>query len=159
MERLSKQTKMQVRFFRILLDAGFTDITKQLYKDYCYREDELADYKLMIKRAFKKGNYLINCDYGCAGIKIGDSSKKIGFEYISDKLIALVIYLSNIKNANSRYKYGYYVHKLDDMNDVYDAIMTSFPYKNPNKACKQSIEDARLRLPKILEGIISFSKQ
>lgn len=105
MGRQSKQTKMQVRFFRILLDAGFTDITQQLYKDYCYSENELADYSLMMKRAFKKGNYLINCDYGCAGIKIGDSCKKIGFEHISDKLIALAIYLSGLKNANSRYKY------------------------------------------------------
>ena len=33
MGRYSKQTKMQVRFFRILLASGFTDVTQQLYAD------------------------------------------------------------------------------------------------------------------------------
>lgn len=70
---------------------------------------ELADYAQLMKRAFKKGNYLINCDYGCAGIKVGDSCEKMGFEHISDKRIALVIYLAGLKNNNSRYKFGYYV--------------------------------------------------
>lgn len=78
MGRYCKQTKMQVRFFRILLASGFTDVTQQLYADYRYIEMELADYAQLMKRAFKKGNYLINCDYGCAGIKVGDSCEKNG---------------------------------------------------------------------------------
>ena len=44
MGRHCKQTKMQVRFFRILLASGFTDVTQQLYADYRYSEMELADY-------------------------------------------------------------------------------------------------------------------
>lgn len=56
MGRYCKQTKMQVRFFRILLASGFTDVTQQLYADYRYSEMELADYAQLLKRAFKKGN-------------------------------------------------------------------------------------------------------
>lgn len=153
MGRYSKQTKMQVRFFRILLASGFTDVTQQLYADYRYSEMELADYAQLMKRAFKKGNYLINCDYGCAGIKVGNSCGKMGFEYISDKLIALVIYLAGLKNNNSRYKFGYYVTSVKNLNDVYDAIMVSYPYPNPPTACKMSIAEARTQLLKILEKI------
>lgn len=156
MGRYSKQTKMQVRFFRILLAAGFTDITQQLYADYRYSEMELADYAKMMKRAFKKGNYIINCDYGCAGIEVGDSCEKMGFEHISDKLISLVIYLAGLKNNNSRYKFGYYAHSMKDLNDVYDAIQMSYPYPNPSRACKMSIADARTQLPKNLEKIKSI---
>ena len=109
-----------------------------------------------MKRAFKKGNYLINCDYGCAGIKVGDSCEKMGFEHISDKLIALVIYLAGLKNNNSRYKFGYYVTSVKNLNDVYDAIMVSYPYPNPPTACKMSIAEARTQLPIILEKIKSI---
>lgn len=56
--------------------------------------------------------------------------KKIGFDQISDKLIAFTFYLSASKSANSRYKFGYYAYKVSDLNDVYDAIMTSYPYHN-----------------------------
>lgn len=156
MGRHSKLTKMQVRFFKILLKSGFTEVTLKIHPEYKYSEAELADYALMMKRAFKKGTYFINCDYGSAGIQVGDYHKKIGFDNISDKLIALVIYHSRLKSANSRYKFGYYAYKVSDLNDVYDAIMTSYPYHNPSKACKQSIEDARIQLPIILEQISSF---
>ena len=98
--------------------------------EYKYSEAELAEYTLMMKRAFKNGTYFINCDYGSAGIQVGDYHKKIGFDHISDKLIALVIYHSRLKSANSRYKFGYYAYKVSDLNDVYDAIMTSYPYHN-----------------------------
>lgn len=43
------------------------------------------------------------------------------------------------------------------MVDVYDEVMTSYPYNNPPKRCKQSIEDARKQLPRILESIMQFS--
>ena len=39
-------------------------------------------------------------------------------------------FLSGLLSANSRYKFGYYAYKVSDLNDVYDAIMTSYPYHN-----------------------------
>lgn len=83
-------------------------------------------------------------------------AKKMGFEHISDKLIALVIDLAGLKNNNSRYKFGYYVTSVKNYNDVYDAIMVSYPYPNPPTACKMSIADVRTQLPKILEKIKSI---
>ncbi len=157
MDRQIKPINMKVRFFQTLLNAGFVDNTYQFYSDCGYSEKEIADYKSMIKRAFQKGNYTVNCDYCEAWIKVGEHKSKIGFENISDKLIALVIYLASLKNANSRYKFGYYAYKVSDINDVFDAIMTSYPYANPNKVCKQSIEDARSKLQKILEEVMLFS--
>ena len=50
-----------------------------------------------MKRAFKKSTYSINCDYGGAFIKVRESSEYKSFENISDKLIALVIYLGSLK--------------------------------------------------------------
>lgn len=159
MGRQNKLTKMKVMFFQILLNAGFTDITHQHHSEYGYSKKELDDYKSTIKRAFKKGNYTINCDYGETWIKVGEHNTKIGFDHISNKLIALIIYLAGLKNENSRYKFGYYAYKVADINDVYDSIMISYPYANPNKMCKQSIEEARSKLPKILEEVMSLSKQ
>lgn len=135
-----------------MLNAGFTDITHQYHSEYGYSENELDDYKSTIKRAFEKGNYIINCDYGEAWIRIGEHDTKIGFDHISDKLITLVIYLASLKNKNSRHKFGYYAYKVSNINEVYDAIMISYP--NPNKICKQSIDDARSKLPKILEEVV-----
>ena len=40
--------------------------------------------------------------------------------------------------------------------DVYDEVMTSYPYNSPSKRCKQSIEDARNQLPRILESIMQI---
>lgn len=88
-----------------------------------------------MKRAFKKGTYFINCDYGGASIKVGESSEFKSFEDISDKLLALVIFLGGLKTENSRYKFGRY--KTEDKNDVYDAIMTSYPYDSMFKARKK----------------------
>lgn len=48
MGRYSKQTKMQVRFFRILLASGFTDVTQQLYADYRYSEMECTSLKKVV---------------------------------------------------------------------------------------------------------------
>ena len=65
----SKLTKKQVRFFKILLKAEFTEVSLQIHPEYKYSEAELADYTLMMKRAFKKGTYFINCDYNQQGYK------------------------------------------------------------------------------------------
>lgn len=46
---------------------------------------------------FQKSTYSINCDYGGAFIKVRESSEYKSFENISDKLIALVIYLGSLK--------------------------------------------------------------
>lgn len=107
-----------------------------------------------MKQAFKKSTYSINCDYGGAFIKVRESSEYKSFENISDKLIALVIYLGSLKTKNSRYKFGRY--KTKDTNDVYDAVMTSYPYDNMFKARKKAIEEARTQLPKILEEVRSL---
>ena len=50
--------------------------------EYKYSEAELAEYTLMMKRAFKNGTYFINCDYGSAGVQVGDYHKKIGYDAI-----------------------------------------------------------------------------
>lgn len=154
MSRQDKTTEMKVKFFQALLNAGFTDITRKFHSDYDYSEEELDDYESIIKRAFIKGTYTINCDYGEAWIKVGEHNTKIGFDHISDKLITLVIYLASLKNESSRHKFGYYVYKVADINDVYDSIMNSYPYTNSNKTCKHSIEEARSELPKILQEVI-----
>lgn len=117
----------------------------------------LADYDILMKRAFKKGTYIINCDYADAYISIGEFSHKLGYSQLTDKLIALVIFLAGLKNENSRYKFGRYITVDKDMVDVYDEVMTSYPYRNLTKRCKQSIEDARIQLPRILESIMHFS--
>lgn len=99
-----------------------------------------------MKRAFKKGTYSINCDYGGAFIKVRESSEYKSFENISDKLIALVIYLGSLKTKNSRYKFGRY--KTKDTNDVYDAVMTSYPYDNMFKARKKLSRKHAFNFPK-----------
>ena len=63
MGRKTNEVKAKERFFRILLSAGFTDITKNFYKEKGYSEEVLANYSELIKRAFQKGKYIINCDY------------------------------------------------------------------------------------------------
>ena len=50
--------------------------------EYKYSEAELAEYTLTMKRAFKNGTYFINCDYGSAGVQVGDYHKKIGYDAI-----------------------------------------------------------------------------
>ena len=157
MDTTNELIKTRVRFFRILLNAGFEDITREFHSDYGFSEEMLADYDILMKRAFKKGTYIINCDYGDAYISIGEFRHKLGYSKLTDKLIALVIYLAGLKNENSRYKFGRYITVDKDMVDVYDEVMTSYPYNNPPKRCKQSIEDARNQLPKILENIMQFS--
>ena len=47
----------------------------------------LADYDILMKRAFKKGTYIINCDYADAYINIGEFSHKLGYSQLTDKLI------------------------------------------------------------------------
>ena len=157
MDTTNEFIKTRVRFFRILLNAGFEDITREFHSDYRYSEEMLADYDILMKRAFKKGTYIINCDYGDAYISIGEFSHKIGYSQLTDKLIALVIFLAGLKNENSRYKFGRYITGNKDMVDVYDEVMTSYPYNSPSKRCKQSIEDARIQLPRILDSIMQFS--
>ena len=113
-----------------------------------------------MKRAFKKGTYFINCDYGGASIKVGESSEFKSFEDISDKLIALVIFLGGLKTENSRYKFGRYKfgrYKTQDTNDFYDPVMTSYPDDIMFKARKKAIEEARIQLPKILEEVRSLA--
>ena len=85
------------------------------------------------------------------------SSEPIGFERISDKLIALTIYLSTLKSKSSRTKFEVYRNSVKDLNDIYDAVMTSYPYRRMSKVQKDSIEDARTQLPKLLEFVKSFS--
>ena len=70
-------------------------------------------------------------------------------------MIALVIFLGGLKTENSRYKFGRY--KTEDKNDVYDAVMTSYPYYKMFKARKNAIEEARTQLPKILEEVRSLA--
>lgn len=149
MNKEDEETKKKVHFFRALLNAGFKDITNDIYPEKNYSEKELSCYTNIMKRAFKKGTYSINCDYGGAFIKVRESSEYKSFENISDKLIALVIYLGSLKTKNSRYK-------TKDTNDVYDAVMTSYPYDNMFKARKKAIEEARIQLPKILEEVRSL---
>lgn len=144
---------MKERFFRILTEFGFSENTNEYYSEYGYTPEQLSDYSEMIKRAFKMGTYTINCDYGVAWISIGEHKKPISFEKISDKLIALVIYLATLKTKNSRYMFGRYLDKVMGFNEIYDAIMTSYPYSNMNNHRKMSIEDARTKLPKILECV------
>ena len=75
-------------------------------------------------------------------------------------MIALVIFLGGLKTENSRYKFGRYKfgrYKTQDTNDVYDAVMTSYPYDNMFKARKKAIEEARIQLPKILEEVRSLA--
>ena len=154
MNKEDEETKKKVHFFRALLNAGFKDITNDIYPEKNYSEKELSCYTNIMKRAFKKGTYSINCDYGGAFIKVRESSEYKSFENISDKLIALVIYLGSLKTKNSRYKFGRY--KTKDTNDVYDAVMTSYPYDNMFNARKKAIEEARIQLPKILEEVRSL---
>jgi hypothetical protein len=106
MNKENEETKKKVHFFRALLNAGFKDITNDIYPEKHYSEKELSCYTNIMKRAFKKGTYSINCDYGGAFIKVRESSEFKSFEDISDKLIALVIYLGSLKTKNSRYKFG-----------------------------------------------------
>lgn len=157
MGRKSNEAIAKERFFKILLNAGFKDITNKLYSDYGYSESDLADYSKVMKRALQKGKYLINCDYGVARISFDYSDPDVPFEKISDKLIALAIYLSTLKSKNSRYKFEIYRNSVKDINDVYDAVMTSYPYRKMSKAQKDAIEDARTQLPKILEFVKSFN--
>lgn len=157
MGRKSNEEIAKERFFRILLKAGFKDITNKLYSDYGYSESDLADYSKVMKRALQNGKYLINCDYGVARISFDYSDPSVPFERISDKLIALAIYLSTLKSKNSRYKFENYRNSVKDINDVYDAVMTSYPYRKMSKAQKDAIEDARTQLPKILEFVKSFN--
>ena len=58
MGRKTNEVKAKERFFRILLSAGFTDITKNFYKEKGYSEEVLANYSKLIKRAFQKGKYI-----------------------------------------------------------------------------------------------------
>ena len=59
MGRKTNEVKAKERFFRILLSAGFTDITKNFYKEKGYSEEVLANYSELIKRAFQKGKYIM----------------------------------------------------------------------------------------------------
>lgn len=156
MGRKTNEVKTKERFFRILLNAGFKDITNKLYYDYGYSESELTDYSEVMKRALQKGKYLINCDYGGARILFDTRDEYIGFKLISDKLIALTIYLSALKSKSGRTKFEVYRNSVKDLNEVYDAVMTSYPYRRMSKAQKDAIEDARTQLPKILEFVESF---
>lgn len=156
MGRKTNEAKAKERFFRILLSAGFKDITNKQYYDYGYSESELADYSKVMKRALQNGKYVLDCDYGVARILFDYSSAPIGFEIISDKMIALTIYLSTLKSKSSRTKFEVYRNSVKDLNDIYDAVMTSYPYRRMSKAQKDAIEDARTQLPKLLEFVKSF---
>lgn len=155
MGKEDEQTRKKVRFFQALLNAGFNDTTTKWYPEKKYSEDTLSCYANMMKRAFEKGTYFVNCDYGDVYINIGERSEKMAYEAISDKLIALVIFLGSLKSENSRYKFGRY--KFNDFNEVYDIVMTTYPYDKMNKARKEAIEYARTQLPKILEEVRSIS--
>ena len=89
MDTTNEFIKTRVRFFRILLNAGFEDITREFHSDYRYSEEMLANYDILMKRAFKKGTYIINCDYDAANISIGEFRHKLGYSQLTDKLIAL----------------------------------------------------------------------
>lgn len=144
------------RFFKILVLFGFTDVTSMKHPEYGYTDDALADYSSDIKRAFKKGTYMINCDYEYTWISIGAYRPSIFYSELNDKLIALAIYLASLKSENSRYKFGKYLDKVIDNTKVYDAIMTSYPYSQMNKDRKEAIKRARLKLPQILAKVKSF---
>lgn len=150
---MKRQIKEKVRFFNILLHNGFIDVTQKIHTEYEFTEQELTDYTLMMKRAFAKGSYCVNCDYSEAWIKVGERTSKIEFTNISDKLIALIVYLASLKSENCRYKFGRYICNVGD---VYDAVMKTYPYSKPSKNCKVAIENARNELPKILEKVMSF---
>ena len=99
---------------------------------------------------------MINCDYEYTWISIGAYRPKIFYSKLNDKLIALAIYLASLKSGNSRYKFGKYLDKGFDNTEVYDAIMTSYPYSQMNKDRKEAIKRARLKLPQILAKVKSF---
>ena len=151
-----KELIIRERFFKILVSFGFTDVTKEIHPEYKYTDDALADYSSDIKRAFKNGTYMINCDYGYTWISIGESRPSIYYERLNDKMIALAIYLASLKSDNSRYAFGRYLDKGVDYTEVYDAIMTSYPYSQMNKDRKEAIERARYELPQILDKVESF---
>lgn len=136
MER--KKLISKEKFFKILVSFGFTDVTSMIHPEYGYTDDALADYSSDIKRAFKKGTYMINCDYEYTWISIGEYRPSIFYSELNDKLIALAIYLASLKSENSRYKFGKYLDKGFDNTEVYDAIMTSYPYSQMNKDRKKS---------------------
>lgn len=156
MGRKRKELIIKERFFKILVLFGFTDVTSMIHPEYGYTTDALADYSSDIKRAFKKGTYMINCDYEYTWISIGEYRPSIFYSELNDKLIALAIYLASLKRENSRYKFGKYLDKGFDNAEVYDAIMTSYPYSQMNKDRKEAIERARLELPQILDKVESF---
>lgn len=54
MDTTNELIKTRVRFFRILLNAGFEDITREFHSDYRFSEEMLADYNILMKRAFKR---------------------------------------------------------------------------------------------------------
>ena len=89
-------------------------------------------------------------------ISIGEYIPNIFYSKLNDKLIALAIYLASLKSENSRYIFGKYLDKVFDNTEVYDAIMTSYPYSQMNKDRKEAIERARLELPQILDKVESF---
>lgn len=155
MGKEDEQTRKKVRFFQALLNAGFNDTTTKWYPEQKYSKDTLSCYANMMKHAFEKGTYFVNCDYGEVNVRIGERSKKIAYESISDKLVALVIFLGSLKSKSSRYKFGRY--KFNDFNEVYDIVMTSYPYDKMSKTRKEAIEYARTQLPKILEEVRCIS--
>lgn len=156
MGRKRKELIIKERFFKILVLFGFTDVTNVIHPEYGYTTDALADYSSDIKRAFKKGTYMINCDYEYTWISIGKYRPSIFYSELNDKLIALAIYLASLKSENSRYKFGKYLDKGFDNTEVYDAIMTSYPYSQMNKDRKEAIERVRLELPQILGKVEAF---
>lgn len=156
MGRKRKELIIKERFFKILVLFGFTDVTSMIHPEYGYTDDALADYSSDIKRAFKKDTYMINCDYEYTWISIGEYRPSIFYSELNDKLIALAIYLASLESENSRYKFGKYLDRGIDNTEVYDAIMTSYPYSQMNKDRKEAIERARLYLPQILEKVEAF---
>lgn len=54
MNKENEETKKKVHFFRALLNAGFKDITNDIYPEKHYSEKELSCYTNIMKRAFKK---------------------------------------------------------------------------------------------------------
>ena len=145
------------RFIRILMSAGFQDITLKYYSDKhydrFYTAEQLADYSLDIKRAFKKGNYVIDFDYVNVWLEIGEHNFCIHYSEISDKLIAVVLMLSGLKGKAPRYKFGRY---SVEPNELYDAILNSYPYSCMNQQRKRAIEEARIEIKKCLALVESF---
>lgn len=88
MGRKRKELIIKERFFKILVLFGFTDVTSMIHPEYGYTTDALADYSSDIKRAFKKGTYMINCDYEYTWISIGEYRPSIFYSELNDKLIA-----------------------------------------------------------------------